>query len=719
MTHLNDLSKVYLEQVASQETQEEGYKPIGKKKENEMYRRAGNLARTSLSARGKKKEDAQNKSSKIVSAIARQKENERFAKMGDERARSNYKEEVEVSEAVKGQDSSMRKAASAERRAGDKRLSPSKGKANADKMERDIKFYDKVTKKTKPSVVGMTHEALDPVGKEDADVDNDGKKNTKADKYLMNRRKVIGKALAKEEKEVPDKNLKGLVAKAVKRIDTDVDGDTDHNDKAKGELGEFVPGVGNKRLYSSTKTKTAKESFDWRQDLSEVISDESDSQPIKEKKVNNKIKVNPEIKETVEEIGGELIEMVEFVDFEGILDDFSESEVFFLNDQLIEDVVEEFFSECLDEGYEIDEISDFLCESIDSSLEVLTEVSDSYYDSAVKASKAASKKPEVRAANRRAKLEKVKSAVKKVGSALKSGVKKAAPVVRKAAVKGAEVAGKAAGHAKNLAKDMGSAAKKGYQSTQSGSSSSSSSSSGGSSSGTTRPVAKKKPGLLSRIGSKLKAGLKKAVAKGARAVSRGARNVARRAEGGETKKAPTTRPVEAKKEKKNKKKKADKLDKLLSSIRSESTHMGEDADLDKMQKDADANRARAAKLKDRNVTRGSAALAARAVERDVKKAAKTGPQQYPNPGKGVKKIEKPKPTHTKTGVMRVEETEDSLRDRRMERGGVDGNTRYDKAPKFAPGPSKKKYDGMSALDYVKADIRKKHGKGAIIDTKKK
>ena len=66
-----------------------------------------------------------------------------------------------------------------------------------------------------------------------------------------------------------------------------------------------------------------------------------------------------------------------------------------------------------------------------------------------------------------------------------------------------------------------------------------------------------------------------------------------------------------------------------------------------------------------------------------------------------------------------EATEDSLRDRRMERGGVDGNTRYDKAPKFAPGPSKKKYDGMSAVDIVKAEIRKKHGKGAIIDTKKK
>ena len=70
--------------------------------------------------------------------------------------------------------------------------------------------------------------------------------------------------------EVPSNNLKKLVKKAVKRIDTDVDGDTDHNDKAKGELGEFVPGVGNKRLYSTTRTKTAKENFsNWREDLGE------------------------------------------------------------------------------------------------------------------------------------------------------------------------------------------------------------------------------------------------------------------------------------------------------------------------------------------------------------------------------------------------------------------------------------------------------------------
>jgi len=39
---------------------------------------------------------------------------------------------------------------------------------------------------------------LDPVGKEDKDVNNDGKVN-KTDSYLMNRRKAIGKAIAKEE----------------------------------------------------------------------------------------------------------------------------------------------------------------------------------------------------------------------------------------------------------------------------------------------------------------------------------------------------------------------------------------------------------------------------------------------------------------------------------------------------------------------------------------
>ena len=221
-----------------------------------------------------------------------------------------------------------------------------------------------------------------------------------------------------------------------------------------------------------------------------------------------------------------------------IFAEMNDWEISLLNDTMIEDIITDVFIEELQEGRDIDSVTDMLCESVDYSLNLLTEVSDSYYDSAVKSSKAASRTPEARAANRRQKLDKVKSAAKRVGSALKSGLKTGAKLARKGAVKGAEVAGKAAGHAKNLAKDMGSAAKKGYQSTQKDSSSSdsettpsnpttssSSSSDSSSSSSESKP---KKPGLLSRIGSKLKRGIKKAVGAGARSLSRGARNVARR-----------------------------------------------------------------------------------------------------------------------------------------------------------------------------------------------
>ena len=242
MTHLNDLSKVYKEQIASQETQEEGYKPIDKEKENKMYRRAGNLARTSLSSKGKKKEDAQNKSSKIVSAIARQKENERFAKMGDERARSNYKEEVE------NVDENRRAARAAGGYKDDSKKQPDpskKGFTGIGNMSIDqIRKMSARIEKEKTQ-----KEALDPVGKEDGDVNNDGKKDS-TDSYLMKRRKAIGSAMKKRLKEE-------------------------------------------------------------RASLSEVMTDKEDDKKVTEKKVDNKITINPKLSEAVEEIGGEVLEMVE------------------------------------------------------------------------------------------------------------------------------------------------------------------------------------------------------------------------------------------------------------------------------------------------------------------------------------------------------------------------------------------------------------------------
>ena len=83
-------------------------------------------------------------------------------------------------------------------------------------------------------------------------------------------------------------------------------------------------------------------------------------------------------------------------------------------------------------------------------------------------------------------------------------------------------------------------------------------------------------------------------------------------------------------------------------------------------------------------------------------------------------------------VNPVEESaEDRLRDQRQERGGVDGNTRYDRPPArkrtnaelgIKPGKTmaqkemEKKYGkGATAMDIVKAQIRAKHGKGAIKD----
>jgi hypothetical protein len=70
----------------------------------------------------------------------------------------------------------------------------------------------------------------------------------------------------------------------------------------------------------------------------------------------------------------------------------------------------------------------------------------------------------------------------------------------------------------------------------------------------------------------------------------------------------------------------------------------------------------------------------------------------------------------------VEATEDSLKDRRMERGGVDGNNRYKKPTSNTPntfGKKKSVVGGPSALERVKASITAKYGQGAVMDTKKK
>jgi len=106
--------------------------------------------------------------------------------------------------------------------------------------------------------------------------------------------------------------------------------------------GDVIAGrLGKDEMGGKKKKKVTKEGFsNWRQDLAEVMTDTESEIKIKEKKVNNKIKINPKLGESVEEIGGVILEMVEIdeVDF----------------------VVESVYDELLEEGYEEDDIEEAL-----------------------------------------------------------------------------------------------------------------------------------------------------------------------------------------------------------------------------------------------------------------------------------------------------------------------------------------------------------------------
>ena len=61
---------------------------------------------------------------------------------------------------------------------------------------------------------------LDPVGKEDKDVDNDGD-HDKTDKYLLNRRAAIGKAMAKKKKGMSEEFIGEVASSKQKQIGVD------------------------------------------------------------------------------------------------------------------------------------------------------------------------------------------------------------------------------------------------------------------------------------------------------------------------------------------------------------------------------------------------------------------------------------------------------------------------------------------------------------------
>jgi len=520
-----------------------------------------------------------------------------------------------------------------------------------DKAEVGKTYYPNMPKK-KTSVAlrkEKMKEGLDPVGKEDGDVNNDGKKD-KTDKYLMNRRKAIGKAIKSKMSEGvrdmdPEKGTAERKARLEKKRGMKMDDhpqykkeDVDNVDEmykgkhgqsekeyqdSRSDAGKMVSGdskmsgsayssratsstgpnpaggskkpKGQGRMTSGARTelefrkaalkkKSMKEAYSsWRQDLSEIKTDDIDSKPIKEKKnIKNTIKINPKLGESVEELGGEILEMVEVDQFDGI--------------------VEEVFQDLLGEGYDEQNVRD----AIESGIE---EARITYgHDTSGGA-------------------ESMRDKLKK----------KAKGFLGKVAVK-----------AYNKAREAKAAATPAVQ----------------------------------RAKTSAKRGIRKMALKVADKLKE--ENVDEAVYGGTPPEKKDTRMTVTAADKKantpayQKYKAGDKRYKAADHLGEEGSMSAQEIALQKRKATIDQMIARKRK---QNLDKGQSEQPAKAMG---------------------------------------EETEDSLRDRRMERGGVDGNTNYKKpAPKFAPGPSKKKYDGMSALDMVKAEIRKKHGKGAIIDTKKK
>ena len=73
-----------------------------------------------------------------------------------------------------------------------------KSTKNIDKLIESLKIETEALQIVENTLISILNEGLDPVGKEDSDVDNDGDVDG-TDRYLLNRRKAIGKAISKKK----------------------------------------------------------------------------------------------------------------------------------------------------------------------------------------------------------------------------------------------------------------------------------------------------------------------------------------------------------------------------------------------------------------------------------------------------------------------------------------------------------------------------------------
>ena len=270
---LNDISKVYLEQIV--EKKDDSYlEPDMKKRQKNNEKARKDMEKMGTKMKNPHFESAEKSGWDTVNSLADAYKNMNQVDEADSLAAMQARREKRLAAQRKregttatgrdfGHDYSLSADQQKARRAAEFKAGLEKGrtkKEDYDPMDDPSFDHDEAEKnrgvsgKNNPkggkalSKKKKVKEALDPVGKEDGDVNNDGKKDS-TDSYLMKRRKAIGNAMKKKLKE--------------------------------------------------------------SRSLAEVMTDTEDEKPIKEKKVNNKITINPKLGEAVEDLGGELLEMTE------------------------------------------------------------------------------------------------------------------------------------------------------------------------------------------------------------------------------------------------------------------------------------------------------------------------------------------------------------------------------------------------------------------------
>ena len=403
---------------------------------------------------------------------------------------------------------------------------------------------------------------LDPVGKEDGDVDNDGDKDS-SDQYLMKRRKAIAKAMKKEHHQ---KDADGnIIEHDGEEVEEAVYGGTPKKSEDSRMTVTNADKKANTPAYqkfkAGDKRYKAADHMKEEEELDEAMSSYDRNRKRAAQRAAARNAARDAGKTGVVPGVGYVTprrEKETYVDSAGVTRHKSgaKNEAFYFSDEEIADMVEideatdqeliDFFVEAIHELAVDEEDLLEICEHLEG-VEVITEVSDKYYDSAVKSSKAAAKK----AGPSRA--ERMKSAAKKAGSALKKGIKSAG---KKAVQTAGKVAGEfSAAKAKQKSKAMARPEKKeapkssssdddgtggkldallsktrGTSSSSSSDSGSSSSGGGGSSSSSSSSGSTRKAvgGALRAVGSLVKKGLKKAVGKTSRAVSKGSDKLAKR-----------------------------------------------------------------------------------------------------------------------------------------------------------------------------------------------